>query len=78
MIKSEQGTLTIEGMQGQILMDFAHIYDELINIAPEVVAATVLHFGGKLEEADMDNRAVKIAEMLLSHLDDDDEDEDDE
>lgn len=68
MIKSGHGTVEIDGMQGEILFDFAHIYDEIIEVAPEIVAATVLHFGDKLNQSNMDMRGVKCAEMLLSHL----------
>ena len=78
MIKSENGVLTIDGTAGQVLFDFAHIYGDLIKVQPEIVAATVLHYGDKLESADMNMKIVKGGEMLLSHIAEDDEDEDDE
>lgn len=78
MIKSEHGTVEIDGISAQILLDFAHIYSDLIKVQPEIVAATVLHFDEKLAGADMDNNMVKSGEMLLSHLIEDGEDDDNE
>ena len=78
MIKSAQGTVEIDGMQGEILLDFAHIYSQLIEIVPEIVAATVLHYGDKLQGAGIDKQALAVAEMLLSHIIEDDEDDDNE
>lgn len=57
MINSHDGQLSIEGNRAQVLFDFAHIYDEMISIAPEIVQAVVIFRDKELLNAEVDRRS---------------------
>lgn len=79
MIKSHEGQLSIEGNKAQVLLDFDHIYIEMMNIAPEIVQAVVMHHQDDLLSAKVDSTGFAICEKILDSLATiESEDEDDE
>lgn len=68
MIKSHEGQLSIEGDKAQVLLDFDHIYVEMMNIAPEIVQAVVMHHQDDLLGAKVDETGFVICESILNTL----------
>lgn len=50
MIRSNKGSLKIEGSNYECLLDFQHIFAEMLNISPEIVVAVT---GAFIDETHM-------------------------
>lgn len=68
MIKSHKGILSIKGNKVDTLIDFAHIYSDLIKVAPEIVQAVVIHYQDYLLDAKIDEVGFVVCESILNTL----------
>lgn len=68
MIKLEDDKITIEGSNGQLLYEFAHIFNAFLNSHPEIVAATCVHFGDQITNSGFDPAITHGAVKFLSDI----------
>lgn len=68
MIKLVNDRIKIEGTNGQLLYEFAHLFNAFITDHPEIVAATTLHFADKLENSGFDPSITHCAVEFLSSV----------
>lgn len=69
MIKSYKNIVCIEGDRLRILHEFANLYTDLINGAPDIVQAVVLHYQDNLLNAKVNHTAFVICNTFLDNLD---------
>ena len=79
MIKANEGEIIFEGTKVQVLLDFAHIFVEMINIAPEIVQGVAIRYQDDLMNAKVDPLDFAICNKILNAINSvESEDEDDE
>ena len=69
MIKINNDELKIKGTNGELLLEFACIYNAFISEHPEIVAAATIHFGDKLENSGFNPTITDCACAFLSDID---------
>ena len=68
MIKLEGNKITIDGTNGQLLYEFAHIFNAFLRDKPEIVAATTVYFADKLENSGFNPDITHDAIEFLSSI----------
>lgn len=62
MIKSEKGSVVIDGGRGDLIIEFKFLYESMIEEAPEIVAAVIINHEQELATA------VESTEAELMHV----------